>query len=202
MTMSEVLDEWLAKKLEPSSNAASTKEAKAWAVNHLKQHLGRRRASALSYRDVEGALHPLGEAGLSKESLIKVRSVLNQVCSWARQRKYMTDNPVAVAHLPKTSPTRPRESLTVDEARAFREVLRGDELEALWLVMLMSGLRSGETRALRWGDWDPERGTLAVRRNVRREAGASIRMQRSRRPSLGGRSRCPPTFSAHSKSSS
>jgi integrase len=57
--------------------------------------------------------------------------------------------------------------MTLDEVQNLRESLSGNRLEALWLIFLGLGLRSGEARALLWKDWDRTKGSLAVRRSIR-----------------------------------
>jgi integrase len=43
---------------------------------------------------------------------------------------------------------------------------RGDRLEALWILLLGSGLRRGEALALRWQDIDFDEGTVTVQRSL------------------------------------
>jgi len=61
--------------------------------------------------------------------------------------------------------------LTRDEARRFLKVVRGDRLEALYVVALHTGLRQGELLALRWEDVDIEEKTLIVRRTITKDGG-------------------------------
>jgi integrase len=55
---------------------------------------------------------------------------------------------------------------TAGELRRFLDSVRGDDLEALWVVLATTGLRRGEALRLRWGDLDLERGELAVRQTI------------------------------------
>jgi integrase len=61
---------------------------------------------------------------------------------------------------------------TTDEARVFLRVAITDDLSALWLLALNSGIRRGELLALRWQDVDLDRGALAIRRTLTRGTGA------------------------------
>ena len=51
------------------------------------------------------------------------------------------------------------------QARAFLVAVADDELYAMWVLFLTTGLRRGEIAALRWEDVDLERATMAVVRN-------------------------------------
>jgi integrase len=48
------------------------------------------------------------------------------------------------------------------EAQEFIEAIRGDPLEALWVLMLTSGLRRGEALALQWDDIDFDASTVSI----------------------------------------
>jgi integrase len=53
--------------------------------------------------------------------------------------------------------------LTADEAHRLLDAIRGDRLEALFRLMLATGLRRGEALALHWSDIDLDGGALRVR---------------------------------------
>src|SRR5688500_19176564 len=82
----------------------------------------------------------------------------------------MSTNPPAGVD-PPTGHTEEVRPLTRDEARRFLEVVRGDRLEALYVVALHTGLRQGELLALRWEDVDIEQKTLTVRRTITKDGG-------------------------------
>jgi integrase len=64
--------------------------------------------------------------------------------------------------------------LTVEQARTFLAAIRGDRLEALYLVALGCGLRQGEILGLRWSDVDLDAGTLTVRQALARIEGQLV----------------------------
>ena len=59
-------------------------------------------------------------------------------------------------------------ALSPEEARKFLEAVRGDRLEALYLLAITTGLREGELLGLRWRDVDLERRALSVRQQLTR----------------------------------
>jgi len=61
--------------------------------------------------------------------------------------------------------------LTVEQARQFLESVRGDRLEALYVIAVALGLRRGEVLALRWEDVGFEAGTLRIRGSLQRVSG-------------------------------
>src|SRR4028118_21782 len=46
------------------------------------------------------------------------------------------------------------------------EAAKGDRLEVLYLLAIHTGLKQGELLGLKWGDVDPDRGTLHVQRTL------------------------------------
>lgn len=56
--------------------------------------------------------------------------------------------------------------LSVEEAGRFLKTIRDDRLEALYLLAVTTGLRRGDLLGLKWGDFNPERGTLKVSRSL------------------------------------
>ncbi|MHB9052871.1 MAG: tyrosine-type recombinase/integrase [Thermoleophilia bacterium] len=56
--------------------------------------------------------------------------------------------------------------LTLEQARAFLDAVKGDRLEAFYTVAVALGLRRGEALALRWQDIDLKSRTLSVRHTL------------------------------------
>lgn len=64
--------------------------------------------------------------------------------------------------------------LTTEERKAFREAIRGTAHEALWLLMLTTGLGPGEALALGWEHFDFEAAELRVVRTLDTRAGVLV----------------------------
>jgi integrase len=167
-SVSDLLESWLDSRVASDSKAASTLDSMRWAVNHLNRHLGSVRLNKLTFQEIERAFKAMAGSKhqLGRPSLIKIRSVLNQACKWGVRRGTLPDNPVLIAELPKTKSSQAKRSLTLDEVERFRKVIIGNRHEALWLILIGLGLRSGEARSLLWKDWDQKNSRLAVRRNI------------------------------------
>lgn len=174
-TVGGLLDQWIGNHVLVQNLAPATRESKVWAAGHIKAQIGTLRLAKLGFVDVEGALQAIAGSPhhLSKESLKKIRSAMNQACKWGVRRGYLLDNPVAIVDLPKTKNAKPKRSLDLSELDRFLGALDSDPLEAFWLVLVGCGLRLGEARALQWIDFDAENERLAVRRNARSEGGKS-----------------------------
>jgi len=86
-------------------------------------------------------------------------------------------NPADGVDLPQRKPHE-MSALTPEQARAVLASTRDDDLEALWVLMILSGLKQGELLALRWRDIDLDAGRFAVTAN-------SVRVTRRARDRLG-----------------
>ena len=180
ITLGELLHLWETKGLAGRSISDSQRAAHRWAINILTEDLGTRRLRSLRPDHVEHAFTKRAEgtatvsakrAGrgrspgstLSRESLIKIRSTLNQALTWAQRRDLIARNIAPLVELPATAaPRTVGRSMTRDEAIRFIDAARESELEAMWLLMLFLGLRPGEAAAVSWDDIDFDNGTIHI----------------------------------------
>src|SRR5260221_12081411 len=75
-------------------------------------------------------------------------------------------------------------ALNSGQARPVLGAARGDELEALWMVALTTGLSQGDLLALRWPDVDLDRGSLRVVASLIRVVGQVPQTRRAEVASL------------------
>jgi len=84
-----------------------------------------------------------------------VRTVLRSALSQAMREELIAKNVAALVKAP-AGRTRKAQAWSSDEARKFLESARsdGDPLYALYVLILVLGLRKGETLGLSWTDVD------------------------------------------------
>lgn len=93
------------------------------------------------------------QAGKSDSHCKKVRSVLRQIFKRARQSRLIVYDPAEMLELPKATKGK-RRPLTDEERKAVLTVAETHR-SGLWiLTLLYTGMRPGETAALRWEDID------------------------------------------------
>ena len=160
---------WREKVLDAKVMAPSTRSGKDWALGRLEDELSRVKLVHLNADRIEGALAAMATEGLGRESLIKVRSVANQVCKFGERRDLLRRNPVPVVELPaKLKKSTVGRALTVEQAHLLLAASYAHRLDALWKVMLMLGLRPGEATGLHWDDVDFDKDVLHVRHGLRK----------------------------------
>jgi len=171
MTVRDWLDHWvsnvLANRVANGTLAESTHSSYEETVRlHLKPALGRHRLPKLTADHID-AFIAAQRSGYKPNSLRIMRTILRKALNDAQKAGHVTRN-VALLSEPVNVSRRPQAWLGVDEARRLLAELEGDRLEALYIVLISLGLRRGEALGLRWEDVDIERGTVVIRRSLKR----------------------------------
>lgn len=179
LTVGAFLDRWVGNL----SGRVQTKTAADYADTvrlHLKPALGRRLLTKLTVADVDALWAAKREAGYRPNSIRIMRAVLRAALRQAEREGLVLRNAAELSAPPKVPRSRSR-SLTVDQARALLEVVRGDRLEACFALTLAFGLRRSEVLGLGWSDVDLDGARMAIHQGLTR-----VREMRDGKP---GRSR-------------
>jgi integrase len=172
-TVGEWVERWLRDDVKPNLSANTYAQYETmWRV-HAAPFLSSTSLQKVDVPHVERLYTTLRERGVSSAVLQRVAAVMSRAIEVAiRRRKYFNGNPFAIVEKPKH---RYKEARVLDVAEACRFVVaaQGDRYEALWVVLLTSGLRLGEALGLEWADVDLDRGSLAVRQAVSEVRGPS-----------------------------
>jgi integrase len=110
----------------------------------------------------------LGRPPSGFDSLIRDTPALRITVN--RAQELVTRNVAAQVKAPPMVRQR-RPDLTVEQARHLLEVIKGERLEAFYVLALTTGLRRGELLGLRWADVDLNSRQLHVRRALQRVGG-------------------------------
>lgn len=111
------------------------------AIGHIA--LGRLTAEHVDMLLATSDLEPKGQRN--------VLGFLSRVLEVAVSRGYLARNVARLVDPPRLVRDEP-DALTLDQARAIVAAVKGDRLEALWVLALSTGLRQAELLGLRWQD--------------------------------------------------
>jgi integrase len=133
----------------------------------------------------------------------KIHTVLHKALDQALKWNMVPRNAADAVKAPRPAPEE-MHPLSPDEARKLIEAVRGDKLEALYVLAVHTGKRQGELLALRWGDVALNEGVIRIRRTLVRSGGqisrgAEDQGEPSSRPPHGrgcGRAENPPRAAA------
>ncbi len=155
VTVGAFLDQWLRDSARPSVRPRTYVSYASVVRVHLAPGLGQLPLARLSPQHVQTFLNAKSASGLSPRTVGYLRAVLRQALGQAERWGVVTRNVARLADPPRI-PRREVSPLSPEKARLFLDAIRGDRLEALYLVALGVGLRQGEILGLAWSDVDLE----------------------------------------------
>jgi hypothetical protein len=191
MTVWQFLDrferDWLATHV-----TARSAERYAYALKHVRRHLGDRSLQKLQPADLAALYAGLFRGGLAAPTIKLIHRVLHRALGQAKVWGVIRDNPAELAKPPR-EPDRETEMLQPNQAAELLERLRGRPFYMLASLALATGMRRNEMLALRWQDIDLDAGRLTVEQALEQTAAHGIRVKAPRRATAVGRSPCPCT---------
>jgi integrase len=140
---------------------------------HILPTLGHKKLIDLNVNDVDRLLSLKRDSGLASSTVRRIRIVLAQCLTQAIRWGLLFRNVATLSRPPKAPRTEGR-TLSPDQARHFLDALKGNRNEALFALMLSTGLRRGEALGLMWTDLDREAGVIRVARQLKREGRALV----------------------------
>lgn len=157
-TVAQLITTWL----ESADLRPSTKRTYAgYVANHITPQLGRIAVAKLTAQQVQAFINRLVAQGLAPRTVAQIHAILRKALNVAMSWDIVRRNVAARAMLPRKAPQPPR-AMSTEEVAIFLDHIRGDRLEALYLLALVYGLRQGELLGLRWSDIDFERQTIHI----------------------------------------
>lgn len=133
-------------------------------IGHIS--LGRLRAE-----HIDGMLAEL--TGMAPKGRRNVLNILSRILRVAELRGLVVRNPAAVVERPRVSRA-VRPSIGPADASRILAAVKGERLEALYVLALFSGLRMAELLGLRWEDVDFDAAELRVTYVLARSAGRYV----------------------------
>ena len=175
LTVREYLETWLTSKhaLKPTTMALYTE----FTTNYLVPHLGQIRLLELRAHHLDRmyANITVGMRGrpLSPSTIRRIHGVLRSALNTAVKRRLIPYNPAEHIELAPENPKRPK-PWTPEQSQAFLQHIAQDRLANLYHLMLVTGMRRGETVGLRWEDVDLDGECLFVIQQITDVNGRSM----------------------------
>jgi integrase len=175
LTVREYLETWLTSEhaLKPTTMALYTE----FTTNYLVPHLGQIRLLELRAHHLDRmyANITVGLRGrpLSPSTIRRIHGVLRSALNTAVKRRLIPYNPAEHIELAPENPKRPK-PWTPEQSQAFLQHVAEDRLANLYHLMLVTGMRRGETVGLRWEDVDLDGECLFVIQQITDVNGRSM----------------------------
>lgn len=170
LTVATFLGEWLEharQHIRPHTWASYEANVRL----HLVPLIGSKQLTALSVRDVRLMVEKLRKAGVTPRTVQWIHSTLRAALQHAFREELVTRNVARGVKIatPAMGTTPPPSS--PDDARRFLAAVAEHRLYALWVVLIVLGLRRSEAIGLHWSDVDLDAGTLRITRGLQRVEG-------------------------------
>lgn len=164
-TVGEYLERWLEDSVKGSVKPR-THESYGWLVRkHIIPEIGRVKLASLNPAHLQRLYHSRMDSGLSARSVRYIHAVMHRALKQALRWGLVPRNACEAVDPPKPQ-KKEITPLSRDEARRLLDSVRGDRLEALYILATHCGIRQGELLGLRWEDIDLDAATLQVRRTL------------------------------------
>jgi integrase len=190
VTVREFFDRWL-ESAAPTLRPSTARRYRDVARLHIVGVIGNLKLAKLSAADIQRLYADRLAAGLSPTSVHHVHAILHRALDQAVRWGLLLRNVTEAVDPPRRAETEMRTWDAPQVARVLAAA-HDDDLEALWRLALLTGMRREELLGLRWGDVDLDAGALSVRRTLSRgstsrlEAGEPKTASGKRRVSLPG----------------
>lgn len=169
ITVEQHLRDWLAAKKRQVKSGTYLKY-ESHLLTHVIPAIGAVQLRDLDYRRINALYHRLEEKGLAPATMSDVASILRSALEDAVVKGLIPKNPAKM--VPK--PAHRREEarfMTQEEIRWLLEGVKGERLEAGFILALHTGMRPGEWLGLPWDAVDLTMGTVTVRQALHEEKG-------------------------------
>jgi integrase len=137
---------------------------------HIKPFLGRVRLKELSVIHVRGLYRERLETKLAPRMVQLIHVTLHKALKQAVVDGLIPRNVTEAVKAPQPE-KKEIKPLCPKQARTLLEEVKGDRLEALYVLAVSTGMRQGELLGLKWEDADLEAGTVQVRRTLSTRGG-------------------------------
>lgn len=151
---------------------ATVEDYRIYLNRHLIPYFSDIPVSEITSEDVENFIVAQRKNGLAPATILNHVNFLNSIFVYALKRSLVDRNPVAQADKPRIPVSKDLRFLAVEEIEAILCAMPDHEIgktdRAIVLTAAMTGMRSGEIRALRWRDIDWQAGLIRIRKNMKR----------------------------------
>jgi integrase len=173
LTVGEYLDRWLTDSVKDTVRLTTYQGYERICRLHIKPSLGRIRLKDLTVVHVRRLYRERLEAGLAPRMVQLVHVTLHKALKQAVADGLIPRNATEAVKAPRPEKKEIR-PLSPEQARTLLEALKGDRLEALYVLATTTGMRQGELLGLKWEDIDLGAGTLQVRRTLSTRVGSGF----------------------------
>ena len=160
-TVEEYLMYWLEVRRKTKRIRGSSAYRYQSYIKRIQPFLGRLHLIKLTAHHVQRMMLSLLDDGLAPRTVGFIRTMLRAALKDAVRWELVPRNITDAVDAPGVE-DKEMQVLNEEQAKALRAGAKGDDYEALYALVLSTGMRAGEVFALRWQDIDLEQKTIQV----------------------------------------
>jgi integrase len=165
MSMNQWFDIWLS-DYQSHTSGRTVETYTAVIRRHMRPLFGKVKLADFAAVHVNRLVSDMTKAGLTPSTVRHAKAILSAALKSAVDAKLIRENPADLVRTRRAAPA-PFSIVDRDQFPAFIAAANTTPVGAALIFLLMTGLRSGELRGLRWSDADLDAGTLRVERQLR-----------------------------------
>lgn len=162
MTLNQWFDQWMDLYKSKKLKYGSIRSYNNHYDYYIRNGIGKKKLKDVTVDDIQKLYNNLCDRGFSTGSIKLVATILGGCYKKAFNNRMLTFNPVPMAEIPNGKEKAEKYVFTKSQQETFREYIKDSYLRNLFEIMLMSSMRIGEARALRWMDIDFEKKLISV----------------------------------------
>lgn len=167
MLFGEWFSLWMEEYKKFSIKAGTYETYRQYYNSLIKPDFSEMRLSDIRCVDIQRLFNSLYEKGYSSSTIKIVFVLINGALHRAEINGMLERNPAKNIQLPKAKSKFSRNALTREQQKIFSDFSKESKMHDLFALMLRTGLRNGELRALKYNDIDFENHVLHIRRTLK-----------------------------------
>ncbi len=168
-TVKRFMLNWLEDSVKGSTALKTYESYRGIVHNHIIPTIGYHKLKQLQPRHLQHLYRIKQDAGLT-HTVRLIHAVLHRALSQALRWGMVPRNVSDAVDRPKI-PKREMNVLIPEEVKELLQAAQDDDLYALYVLAVSTGLRQGELLGLKWTDFNPRAGTLQIQRQVQWDKG-------------------------------
>jgi integrase len=165
-TVEQFLTKWLNDIYRPETRDSSFVQRESLLRVHILPALGRFQLRKLTPMHVQTFYSQKLREGLAPATVVSFHSLLHKAFKTAVRWKMVPYNVCDHVTPPSLKDQQEGIALTLGQATTLLKACQGHPLENLLILIMLTGMRHGEVKALRWTDINFDEGYLLVQRTV------------------------------------
>lgn len=176
MTFDEWMQEWLEDNVKVYRKRGTWQTYTDMYDSAIKDEIGRIQLQDLTLDIIEKMYKRIQKKrNYSKSTMVVISCIVHGSLAAAKKRKLISENVAEGAEIPKkTKAKKERIALTREQQALFMEYAKDSYLYNLFAILLRTGLRNGEIRALKYSDIDRKNNVMHIRHTMKTITGVGM----------------------------